>query len=102
MGCSPWGCKESDTTTYPHTVEDFPAGSVVKNLPADARDARSIPVLGRSPGEGDGHLLYYSCLENLMDRGTQEATAHGVRKESDVTLVTEQQYTVAVCVLSRV
>ena len=44
-----------------------PLGLVVKNLPAkaeDARDAGSIPALGRSPGEGHGNPLQYSCLEN--------------------------------------
>ena len=44
-----------------------PLGLVVKNLPAkaeDARDAGSIPALGRSPGEGNGNPLQYSCLEN--------------------------------------
>ena len=45
---------------------------VVKNLPANAgdlRDADSIPGSGRSPGEGKGYPLQYSCLENPMDRG---------------------------------
>ena len=46
-------------------------GRVVKNLPANARDAKhagSIPGPGRSPGEGNGNLCQYSCLENPMDR----------------------------------
>ena len=45
---------------------------LVKNLPAsegDIRDACLIPGLGRSPGEGNGNPLQYSCLENSMDRG---------------------------------
>ena len=45
---------------------------VVKNLPANAEDIRDvslIPGLGRSPGEGHGNSLQYSCLENPMDRG---------------------------------
>ena len=45
---------------------------VVKNQPVnagDARDAGSIPGLGRSPGEGNVNPLQYSCLENSMDRG---------------------------------
>ena len=42
---------------------------VVKNLPASAGDARSIRGSGRSPGEGNGNPLQYSCLENPMDRG---------------------------------
>ena len=54
---------------------------MVKNLPADARDARDeslIPGSGRSPGEGNGNPLQYSCLENPMDRGAWWATVHGV------------------------
>ena len=50
----------------------FPGGAVVKNPLAsagDARDAGSIPGLGRSPGEGNGNPLQYSCLENSKDRG---------------------------------
>ena len=47
----------------------FPGGSVVKNLPADVGDLNSIPGLGRSPREGNGNPLQYSCLENSMDRG---------------------------------
>ena len=49
----------------------FPDGTVVKNAPANAGDTRhagSIPGLGRSPGEGNGDPLQYSCLENPMDR----------------------------------
>ena len=56
---------------------------VVKNSPANAgdlRDTGSIPGLGRSPGEGNGNTLQYSCLENLMDRGAWWATVHGVTK----------------------
>ena len=41
---------------------------VAKNLPADARDAGSIPGLGRSPGGGNGNQLQYSCMENRMGR----------------------------------
>ena len=61
----------------------FPGGSVVKNVPANAGDAGSIPGSGRSPGEGNGNPLQYSCLRNPMDRGTWQATVHGVTKESD-------------------
>ena len=61
----------------------FPGGTVVKNLPAnagDARDAGLIPGLGRSPGARNWYPLQYSCLENHMDRGAQCATVHGVTK----------------------
>ena len=60
-----------------------PGGSVVKNPPANARDGGSIPGLGRSPGEGNGKLLQYSCPGNPMDRGAWWATVPGVA-ESDM------------------
>ena len=50
----------------------FPGGPVVKNPPAstgDTGDSGSIPGLERSPGEGNGNPLLYSCLENSIDRG---------------------------------
>ena len=56
---------------------------VVKNTPANAGDIRDvgwIPGSGRSPGEGNGNPLQYSCLENAMNRGVWEATVHGVTK----------------------
>ena len=46
----------------------------------DVGDAGSIPGSGRSPGEGHGHPLQYSCLENPMDRGAWQALVHGVPK----------------------
>ena len=56
----------------------FPGGSVVKHPPANAGDMGSIPGYGRSPGEGNGHPLQYSSLENP---GSWWATVHGVSKE---------------------
>ena len=53
---------------------------MVKNLPANAGDAGSIPKLGRYLGEGNGNPLQYYCLENSMDRGAWSATVHGVAK----------------------
>jgi len=50
-------------------MSDFPGGSVVKNLPANAGDAGSIFGSGRSPGEGNGNPLQYSCLRKPIDRG---------------------------------
>ena len=47
---------------------------MVKNLPANAGDQGSVPELGRSPGEGKGYPLQYSCLVNSMDRGVWWAT----------------------------
>ena len=58
----------------------FPDGSMVKNLPANAGDLDSIPGSGRSPGEGNGKPLQYSCLENPMDKGAWWTTVHGVAR----------------------
>ena len=63
----------------------FPGGSVVKNPPANAGDAGSIPASGRSPGGGHGNPFQYSCLKNSMKRGAWRATVHEVTKESDTT-----------------
>ena len=59
---------------------DFPGDSAVKNSPVNAgdiRDAGSIPGLGRSPGEGNGNPLQYSCLRNPTDRGAWWPTVYG-------------------------
>ena len=53
---------------------------MVKNLRANAGDPGSIPASGKSPGEGNGNLLQYSCLENPMNRGAWWAAVHGVTK----------------------
>ena len=53
---------------------------MVKNPPANARDADSIPDPERSPGEEHGNPLQYSCLGNPMDRGAWQATVHGLAK----------------------
>jgi len=47
----------------------FPSGSTVKKPPANAGDVGLIPGSGKSPGEGNGNPLQYSCLGNPMDRG---------------------------------
>ena len=53
---------------------------MIKNLPDSARDVGLIPKSGRSPGEGNGSPLQYSCLENFMYRGAWWATVHGIAK----------------------
>ena len=58
---------------------------MVKNLSANAGDMGLIPVSGRSPGEGNGNPLQYSCLGKSMDRDAWQAVVHGVAKELDVT-----------------
>ena len=64
-------------------AQSFPGGSVVKNLPANARDAGDKDLIlgsGRSPEVGNGNPLQYSCLENSMDRRASWATVHEVSK----------------------
>ena len=58
---------------------------MVKNSPANARDAGLIPGWGRSPGGGNGNPVQYSYLGNPMHRGAWWATVHGVTKKSDRT-----------------
>ena len=61
----------------------FLGGSVVKNVPANAGDAGDtglMPELERSPEEGNGNPLQYSCWENPMERGAWRSTIHGVTK----------------------
>ena len=57
--------------------------ALVKNPPATARDIRdagSVPRSGRSPGEGNGNLIQYSCLENSMDRVAWWVMVHTITK----------------------
>ena len=58
----------------------FPYGSDGKEFATGVGDVGSIPGLGRSPGEGNGNPLEYSCLENPINRGAWRATGHGVAK----------------------
>ena len=60
--------------------QGFPGGSEVKAFACNAGDLGLIPGSGRSPGEGNGNPLQYSCLENPMDGGAWWATVHGVTK----------------------
>ena len=62
----------------------FSGGPDGKNLPAIVGDPGVNPELGRSPGEGNGYPLQYSCLENSVDRGAWWATVHGVTKNQIV------------------
>ena len=65
------------------SIMGFPVALVIKDPPASAGDVRDVSLIlgsGRSPGEGNGNPLQYSCLENLMDRGAWGATVHGVAK----------------------
>ena len=69
-----------EVSTYFPKNKGFPGGSDGKESACDARDPYSIPRLGRSPGEGNGNQLQYSCLENSMNRGAWQATVHGITK----------------------
>ena len=92
VGCRLWGRTESDTTEATQQQQQqqqqqhlWPSevALVVKNLLPNAGDTRetgSIPGSGRSPGEGNGYPLQYSCLGNPMDRGARRAIAHGIAK----------------------
>ena len=74
---------EHDLVTKPPPPITELEAWTLKNLPASAGDtgaSGSIPGSGRSPGEGNGNPLQYFCLENSMDRGTWQATIHGVAK----------------------
>ena len=72
---SPWDREESDTTERLHfTYRGFPGGSEVKASARNAGGLSSIPGSGRSPGEGNGNPLQYSCLENPMDHKELDRT----------------------------
>ena len=60
--------------------QGFPGGSEVKASASNAGDPGSVSGFGRSPREGNGNPLQYSCLENPIDRGVQQATVHGVAR----------------------
>ena len=61
-------------------MRDFPDSLNSKEYACNAGDPDSIPGSGRSPGEGHGNPLQYSCLGNPMDRGAWQVTVHGVTK----------------------
>ena len=61
-------------------IDRLLSGSDSKESACNAGDWGSIPGLGKSPGEGNGYLLHYSCLENLMDREAWWTIVHGVKK----------------------
>ena len=61
-------------------LDGFPGGSMVKKPPASVGDVGLIPGSGRSPGEGNGNPVQYSCLGNPMDKEVWRATVPGVAK----------------------
>ena len=78
---NPYG-KTPSKSVMSDVPQGFPGGSVVRNLPV-VGDGGWTSESGRSPGEGNGNPLQYSCLGNAMDRGVWWATVHGVTRESD-------------------
>ena len=80
-------CDSLSLFTNSSTVsKGFPGGSEVKASACNVGDLGSIPGSGRSPGEGNGNPVQYSCLENPVDGGAWWATVHGVAKSrSDTT-----------------
>jgi len=61
-------------------IQGFPGGLAGKDSACNAGDLGLIPVSRRSPGEGNGNPLQYSCLENSIDRGVWGATVHEATK----------------------
>ena len=89
----PWDFPGKSTAVGCHCL--LPGGAVVKNPPVNAggsREVGSIAGSGRSPGEGNGNPLHYSCLENSMGRRVWQATVHGV-SESQTWLSTAHTHT---------
>ena len=66
--------------TQEYTCKGFPGGSDGKEPDCSSGDPGLIPGLGRSPGEGNGNPLQFSCLENPMGRGAWQARVHGGKK----------------------
>ena len=74
--CENWNLKLKQAKP----LEGFPGSSAGKESTCNAGNPGSIPGLGRSPGEGNGNPLQYSCLENSMDRGSWWVAIHVVTK----------------------
>ena len=74
-------------------VGRLPGSSDGKESACNAGDLGWIPRSGRAPGEGNGYLLQYSCLENSMDGGAWQAPVHGVSKESFTAKAAEHTHT---------
>ena len=88
-GGGAWWATVHGATKSQRRLSDFTSTLLINGLPRwlsgkgsahQAGDVGLIPGSGRSPGEGDGYLLRYSCLENPMDRGAWWATVSGVAK----------------------
>ena len=80
--CSTLECPQKWNNSFRVNVTNlgFPRDSRGEESACSAGDPSSIPGSGRSPGEGNGNPVQYSCPENPMDRGAWQATVHGVAK----------------------
>ena len=78
---APGACSLGSLNTGQSQVRASLGAQTLRNPPANAGDGSLIPGSGRSPGEGDGHLLQYSCLDNPVYRGAWWATVHGFEEE---------------------
>ena len=78
-------CTHTHTHTHTHRLPQWLSGKQSTYNTGDKGDTGSIPGLGRSPRQGNGNPLLYSCLKNPMDRGAWWAIVHGGAKESDKT-----------------
>ena len=76
--CKGWGLSAINNINT--SVWGLPGASDCKESASNARNPGSISGLGRSPGEGNGNPLHYSCLENPIDRRTWQATVGVVTK----------------------
>ena len=76
---------ETMETVPDFILRGFPGVSDGKASACNVGDPGSIPGSGRSPGEGNGNPLQYSCLGNSMDGGAWRAAVHGITKEPDMT-----------------
>ena len=71
---------KGEILAHPWGEEGFPGGASGKESACNARDLGLIPRSGRSPGEGNGNPVQYSCLKNLTDRGAWRAIVHRAAK----------------------
>ena len=98
MSCSRISSQPRDQTPLP-CIAGLPGGSDGKESSFNAGDSGSIPGLGRSPEEGNGNSLQYSCVENFMDRGAWWATVHGGAKSQ--TRLSDQHFHFHSCIAGR-